>query len=83
MGRASQTVNDTANATIHPVHLLLLFLVTLGKAKCTNKASARLMPRGYDGMTGSFSPRKPQKKGDSSLWMADAIKLTITILIHL
>jgi hypothetical protein len=44
---ASQTVKVTVSATANPVHLLLCFLVTLGLAKCTNRTSACLMPRGF------------------------------------
>src|SRR5471032_3011967 len=44
---ASQTVKVTVNATANPVHLLLRSLVTLGFAKCTDRALARLMPRNF------------------------------------
>ena len=44
---ASQTVKVTVNAMANPVHVLLSSLVILGRALCTNRALACLMPRGF------------------------------------
>jgi hypothetical protein len=45
--RASQAVKVTVSAAANPVHLLQHSLVTLGFAKCTDRALACPMPRDF------------------------------------
>jgi hypothetical protein len=53
--RASHAVKVTVSATASPVHLLQHSLVTLGFAKCTDRALARLMPRDFEAKVAVFS----------------------------